>query len=205
MSWKTTPWREADVLTLAGLGPCRGTGAVGPPPSPLNPSALTCPVPTGPLALVAWRITTEGSGQTSHAAMPPGAASARPRPPVSLAPSSPRRGRSVRRARRFCSPRWRATAPAGPSPPLCATCTGGCGLILPPPHSVGHAQLLHSAEVLVQEPVSRSWRVQSIGSCRERPSWMVGPLFSTPVANMNQSTVSSPVALEPSPPASMLV
>lgn len=30
MSWKTPPRREADVLTIAGLGPCRGLGRADP-------------------------------------------------------------------------------------------------------------------------------------------------------------------------------
>lgn len=157
MSWKTTLRREADVLTLAGLGPCGGAGAAGAPPSPLGPSALTCPVPTGPLELALWPFTSEGGRQTSHAATPPWATSTRPGPPGSLTPLPPRRSRSVGRARRFCSPRWSGTrgrtAPAGPSPSPCATCTGGCGLIPPPPCRVGHAQLLHRVEVLVQELV----------------------------------------------------
>lgn len=128
MPWKTTLRREADVLTRAGRGPCRGAGTAGTPPSPL-----------GPLELALWRITTEASGQTSHAAMPRWVTSARLGPPASLTLSSPRRGRSLRRARRFCSPRWRGTrgraAPAEPSPSPCATRTGGCGLN-PPLHPV---------------------------------------------------------------------
>ncbi|WP_216317876.1 phospholipase D-like domain-containing protein [Deinococcus aestuarii] len=63
------------TLTLAGLGLLGRADAVGSefplglgtvlPPSPLNPAALTCPVPTDPLELALWRVTTEG-GRADH-------------------------------------------------------------------------------------------------------------------------------------------
>ncbi|WP_102127388.1 phospholipase D-like domain-containing protein [Deinococcus planocerae] len=63
------------ALTLAGFGLSGGAGAVGSefpvglgtvsPPSPLDTSAPTCPIPTDPLELALWRVTTEG-GRADH-------------------------------------------------------------------------------------------------------------------------------------------